>query len=388
MSKNDLDLKRMRFALLVLVFVLFLVPASLHSKSLKESPHGDRKKLPKGCESCHKGHGKPDTPMLTESRDVFCFECHGHFKSVEDARRKGALARDTKSADLQKEFEKPYHHPIEKTGIHTHNEVLPETDPSKPRHSECADCHHHHYTTQKNPLVGVRGISQNKASVQEVTFEYELCFKCHLSSANLPADQIGKMEAFDITNASFHPVVASGKNGDVPSLVAPLAATSVIKCTDCHNNDDARGPKGPHGSKYRYLLARNYTETDGTEGTFQYELCYSCHRRNSILGNESFQYHNLHISLVGASCKTCHNSHGSAKYTHLIDFDNSTVRPSSTGRLEFLDLGRRAGQCFLSCHGKDHNPGIYPSGQKSTIQKKTPGGDPGIPGFFNFQRFK
>jgi hypothetical protein len=303
-------------------------------------------------------------------------------------RKSGALGNDTKAADLQREFEKPYHHPIEKTGIHRYGETLPETDSKTERHSECEDCHHHHYVTEKEKIAGVKGVTMSKATVQEVSVEYELCFKCHLNSANLPADQIGKMELFNNVNASFHPVVTQGKNKSVPSLMNPLTPSSLIKCSDCHNNNDPRGPRGPHGSTYRYILTRNYTETDGTEGPFQYELCYGCHRRTSILANESFQYHSLHISNVGTSCRTCHNSHGSARYSHLVDFDNPTVRPSKSGRLEFVALGLRAGQCFLSCHGKDHDPGEYPMGQKKSPQQTTPTGPPSGPGFFNFPKFK
>ena len=373
---------------MISLFLIFiLVPGALYSKSLKESSHGDRRKLPKGCASCHKGHGKHNTPMLPENKDVFCFRCHGHDKNVQETRKKGDLGSDTKSADLQREFEKPYHHPIERTGIHRYNEPLPETDPAIQRHSECGDCHHHHYTTEKDKIGGVRGITMNGARVQDASFEYELCFKCHLNSANLPADQIGKLDAFDMRNASFHPVVAPGKNNTVPSLVNPLTPSSLIKCTDCHNNDDARGPRGPHGSKYRYMLARNYTETDGTEGPFQYELCYGCHRRSSILANESFQFHNLHISLGGVSCRTCHNSHGSARNTHLIDFDNnSSVRPAKSGRLEFIDLGQRAGQCFLNCHNKEHDSLDYPTAQMKPA--KTPAGPYTPPGFFNNRRLR
>lgn len=374
--------------MLSLFLILLLAPGSLYSMSLRESPHGDRKKLPHGCASCHMGHGKHNTPMLSENREAICFKCHGNSRSTDAARKKGDLGEDTKAANLQKEFEKPFRHPVERTGIHRYGETLPETDSTKERHCECADCHHHHYVTERNPIAGIRGTSMNGTKVEDVTLEYELCFNCHLNSANLPADQVGKMELFDITNRSFHPVEAQGKNSNVPSLIPPLTASSLIKCTDCHNNDDPRGPRGPHGSKYRYILARNYTETDGSEGPSQYELCYSCHRRSSILGNESFQYHSLHISSVGTSCKTCHDSHGSAQNTHLIDFDNSlSVRPSKSGRLEFMEIGHKAGRCYLNCHGKEHNPAEYPATTKS-FEKQSPMKSLDGPAFNNFQRFR
>lgn len=351
----------------------FLIPIPLYSKSIKDGPHGDKKKLPNGCGSCHKGHGKPNTPMLPEKKDVFCFRCHGKSKKAEETRKRGDLGKETKAANLEREFEKPYHHPVEKIGIHSYKETLPETDSSMPRHSECGDCHHHHYVTPENKMVGVRGINRHGSKVQSVNLEYELCFKCHSSSANLPANQTNKAELFDISNPSYHPVVAPGKNKDVPSLIRPLTISSLIKCTDCHNNDDLKGPRGPHGSIYRYILAKNFTETDGKEGPFQYELCYGCHRRMSILGDESFQLHSSHISSVGTSCRTCHNPHGGIRYTHLIDLDNPSIRPSSSGRLEFIDLGYRAGECFLNCHGKDHNPEVYPAIQKIPKVPPLPG---------------
>jgi hypothetical protein len=298
--------------------------------------------------------------MLPETRETFCYRCHGSSSVVEDTREQGDLAPGTEGDDLQKEFNKPFRHPVEKTGIHIYGEPVPETNPSAERHAECAYCHHHHYVTTENKTAGIKGVNSQGVRVDRITFEYELCFKCHSYSANLPADQKNKADQFNIANASYHPVVASGKNIDVPSLIPPLTVASLIKCTDCHNNDDPLGPKGPHGSVYRNLLAKNFNPADGSEGPFEYELCYSCHRRESILANESFFFHDLHLSVVGASCRTCHTLHGTPFNTHLIDFDNISVSPSGGGRREFVDLGTRAGQCYLTCHGRDHDPLSYP----------------------------
>ncbi len=345
----------------LLLMIVFLTPASLYSDSPRELSHASLSKLPRGCASCHRGHGKYNTPMLPASTEVFCFMCHGHIVNIQRAKQERYLAQDAKTTIIQREFEKPYHHPIERGGTHRYDEILPENNPALPRHVACGDCHHHHYVTKENKILGVKGVNMNGERVERISFDYELCFKCHSYSANLPADQINKAEIFNTSNPSYHPVIAPGKNNDVPSLSYPLTVSSLIKCTDCHNSDDPIGPKGPHGSKYRYLLSKNFTDTDGSEGEFQYELCYSCHSRSSILGDESFQFHRLHISTIGASCRTCHNPHGSRQYTHLIDFDNISIRLSSSGRLDFLDLGNRAGQCSLDCHGKDHNPAIYPT---------------------------
>jgi hypothetical protein len=46
----------------------------------------------------------------------------------------------------------------------------------------------------------------------------------------------------------------------------------------------------------------------------------------------------------------------------LIDFDRTIVGPSSSGMLEYQRLGVGTGTCYLTCHGKDHNPATYGSG--------------------------
>jgi hypothetical protein len=318
--------------------------------------------------------------MLSQEKDRFCFRCHGNRATTGFAWRNGEIGSDTVLLDIKREFEKLYHHPVEKTGVHAYRETLPETDPSMPRHAECVDCHHHHYVSKENKHLGLKGTDMRGARVLDIMNEYELCFNCHSYSANLPPDQSNKAELFYTSNPSYHPVISQGQNHSVPSLKLPLTETSLIKCTDCHGNDDPFGPKGPHGSKYRYLLKKNFRNYDSAEGETQYELCYSCHSRESILGNESFQYHNRHISEVGTSCRTCHNPHGSTQYAHLIDLNSISIRPSTeNGALNFRDLGYQAGECFLTCHGKDHNPanednptGIYPSATKSSTTRQNP----------------
>jgi predicted CXXCH cytochrome family protein len=334
--------------------------------------HSDKRALPMGCASCHKGHGMARTPMLPEARATFCFRCHGSEADVQQAKRKNFLGPEAGKADLRREFSKPFIHPLDEAGMHRPDEILPELDPSLPRHSACGDCHNHHFASKEKKLAGISGVDVNRIRVQQVQNEYEICFKCHGKSANLPGDQTDKSEEFTLSNPSYHPVLGPGKNQNMPSLISSLTPMSTIKCIDCHNNNDALGPRGPHGSVYRHLISRNYSESDGPEGAFQYALCYGCHRRTSILGNESFPLHRLHIVEKGASCKTCHDSHGSSINTHLIEFDTFIVRPNKSGRLQFIDVGPRAGQCFLSCHGRDHNPETYPGAFPMPTRKTDP----------------
>lgn len=367
MRKN----KNYLLSAIISMAVICTASSALCSKSFRETSHGNKTNLPKGCQSCHKGHGVFNTSMLPSTKDIFCFRCHGNSLNRETLRQEGVLPSDIFLQDIQREFEKTYRHPIEITGVHQYGEILPETDPSLPRHAECVDCHHHHYVTKENKHLGIRGTNVDGARVTSIISEYEVCFNCHSYSTNLPSDQTNKAGLFSISNPSFHPVVGQGKNNFVPSLQPPLTTASLIKCTDCHGNDDLLGPKGPHGSNYEHLLRRNFIATDGSEGSAQYALCYTCHARTSILSNEGFPLHNLHVAIVGTSCRTCHNPHGSMQYSHLIELNNTSISPSSSGALQFYDLGERAGDCFLSCHGRDHNPGSYPTAtQPLSIQRQ------------------
>ncbi len=339
--------------LFVILAILLSLPIStIYSQEFLKNSHLDKENLPKGCKSCHKGHGAFNTPMLSEKKDKFCFRCHGYYEKQAELKFQGYLREDIQLSNIEKEFEKPYHHPIEKTGIHKYNEILPEINPSMERHAECGDCHHHHYVKKSDVTYGIKGVDSQGAIVQQINNEYELCFKCHSNSANLPSEQTNKIIMFRLSNPSYHPIIGSGTNNDVPSLIPPLDSTSIIKCTDCHSN---------HGSDYENMLKRNFNKDDGlNESEDSYKLCYQCHNRNLILSNIGFLYHSLHISVVKASCRTCHNPHGSLQYTHLIDFSSPYISHSEKGYLNFLDLGNKTGQCSLKCHGKNHDAVIYP----------------------------
>ena len=136
----------------IILVISLLSPLSPYLSSAGESVHLDKTKLPKGCGSCHRGHGVFNTPMLREGRDVFCFRCHGSNSAVEEAKNEGYLARNVDVADIQREFNKPYRHPVEITGVHTRYENIPETNRSAERHAECVDCHHHHYASKDNKI--------------------------------------------------------------------------------------------------------------------------------------------------------------------------------------------------------------------------------------------
>jgi predicted CXXCH cytochrome family protein len=339
-----------------------------------------------GCQSCHQNHGASDKGWLIRagdgaSDDEVCLRCHN-----------GTVARQ----DIRAEVQKPVGHAARPGGPSGHDPSegrpgsrfrLPEASAAAARHATCADCHAPH-ASQARPavapfasgaLAGVWGIDRNGARVETVRYEYEVCFKCHGDSANQPqarasgtaeplrrrVPDVNLRRAFDPASPSFHPVEAPGRNADVPSLIAPLTAASIIYCSDCHASDRlaSGAPRGPHGSTYPHLLERNYATADHTpESPGAYALCYKCHARDVLLSDRSsFNLHRKHVVEQSAPCSACHNSHGvssqngtPANNAHLVDFDVSIVKGTARGPEQYAGAGYRSGSCTLSCHGKEH----------------------------------
>ena len=319
-----------------------------------------------GCANCHANHQSGGGQILLQDSTLEqnCLVCHN-----------GLTAKKNVASD----FQKPSIHPITlNSAAHTATE-----DPINPkeRHVVCADCHNPHATTTATataPNVSgaislVTGITAAGGVIKPAMREYEVCFRCHAdSTARGPATvarqfaQTNTRLQFSTANQSFHPVEAAGRNtASVPSLVAPWTVSSVTYCTDCHNSD--QGPKaggsgasGPHGSIYAPILERNLVVTDNqSESPSTYALCYKCHSRNSILADQSFRYHRVHVVDKQTACTTCHDSHGVANAPHLINFNTSYVTPSYNGRLEYLSTGKYKGTCSLTCHGVDHKAKSY-----------------------------
>ncbi len=352
---------KIRFILGLLVFLI-----SASSFAASTPTHLDRKNMPMGCASCHVGFD-----FSNGGGSYKCITCHGSAGAVTTSLQ----FRPVQAKDVSKEFTKNYRHPsFSKNNIHNAREVLPEREPSIPRHAECADCHSPHYVSSNNPYAGLKGKKTGNFNAP-ITKEYELCYLCHAESANLPVKSTNKRAEFSINNPSFHPVEGEGKNLAVISLMRPYREKkietndiSVIKCSDCHGSENPNSPRGPHGSKYQGLLVDNFDTGDNVvENAFTYALCYRCHKRSSIMGNESFPQHSRHIAGErnfkggGTSCHTCHTSHGSVENRYLIRFNRDYVTENSAGKLKFVEKGTYSfhGECWLSCHGVDHNPKIY-----------------------------
>ena len=320
-----------------------------------------------GCESCHATHKAGSKPRLLISSAVEqnCLNCHN--------------GGTTASKNVAADFQKLSIHPITLNSA-AHSPVEDPVNPPE-RHVVCADCHNPHSAKKRTavapnvtgPLGGVTGVTAAGGVITPALKEYEVCFRCHADSlargpATVPRQYLetNTRLQFSPGNQSFHPVEGAGKNvGNVPSLISPWTTASLTYCTDCHNSDQSpaaggNGPNGPHGSIYRPILERNLDLTDNqSESPTAYALCYKCHSRTSILGNQSFSFHQQHIVNDQTACTTCHDSHGVATAAHLINFNTLYVTPGSNGRLEYLSTGNSSGVCSLTCHGKDHNAVKY-----------------------------
>ena len=319
-----------------------------------------------GCENCHNPHTAGGKYYLKNylAEEVNCLVCHN-----------GNVA----GSNIEIELSKPYlHHLYSYQLVHEASE-----DPLVlTMHAECEDCHNPHAVNNAQAsapdvsgrLQGVKGITMGGTPVEPALYEYEICFRCHGDSPGKPAgitsrliEQNNTRLEFNPGNPSYHPVAAAGQNTDVPSLISPdYTESSLIYCTDCHASDGPAAPEGPQGSNWQGLLKYRYETADYTsESPENYALCYSCHSRNSILGDESFSYHNKHIVEYQSPCNSCHDPHGisstqgnATNHSHLINFDLNIVSNNGMSIVQFVDTGYESGYCLLRCHGKGHGIGM------------------------------
>lgn len=322
------------------------------------------------CAACHRPHAAPHPERLLaqEAEPANCTVCHD-----------GSLA----GKNVDAEFLKPSRHPIESSQW-THDPA--ENPLTMKRHVSCADCHNAHAVTSvprvppavSGRLADVPGVTLNGSPLTRSNFEYEVCFKCHgVSQATTSgiARQSGTRNVrvkSDPNNASFHPLAAPGRNPAILGLEAGYSASSIISCTSCHNNEEwtssGGNPRGPHGSRFEPILGWQYLTNDLTPESYQnYGLCYQCHNQSFLINDRAHTFpHSTHVVADQAPCAACHDAHGSRQNAHLVDFmlrdrtGRAVVTPSRTQkRLEYTSLGAGHGQCYLECHGVNHEPKQY-----------------------------
>jgi len=340
-----------------------------------------------GCAICHKVHSAPRPQQLLRfpGNDTNCLNCHD-----------GTVAR----TNILSEINKLSGH---RTGLLNREHDPAERDLTMPPHAVCADCHDPHASRPDPPVRvrgsipvlsdgatrGARGITIAGAPTKKATFVYEICFRCHADNASRIRSTVVRWvqesntrREFQPFNPSFHPVTSPRANPDVVSLIPLWNTGTVMSCTDCHSSENAKsvgggGPNGPHGSRYQPLLNQRYETRDlSVESAQSYALCYQCHDRTSILRDDSFSLHRLHIVVARTPCAVCHDPHGipagsgpSDGHTNLINFDRFVVRPVQTAGgllpVRYQDTGKYTGNCTLQCHGVTHinlgyGPGAAP----------------------------
>ena len=332
------------------------------------------------------------TPLSTVSQNA-CANCHDQHNAVGKLRLLKSAAEENNCLDchngnvaaknIQAQFAKINKHNVAGyLGIHDPVEATSVTT----KHVECQDCHNPHASnaaTAAAPFVngfnrGVSGINQSGTAVAVATNTYEICYKCHAGNSLTPANfprvlvQNNVRLEFATNNPSFHPVVGARNNPDVvPNLLPPNTATTVLYCTSCHASDGTGSPAGPHGSTFPHILKLQFNTISYANGinvpesAQNYALCYSCHNRTNILaGTNSFVKHPKHTAKV--SCNVCHDPHGisstqgtSVNHSNLINFRTDIITPDRNGILKYVDTGLRTGECYLTCHGRDHSPRTY-----------------------------
>lgn len=388
------------------------------------------------CMHCHQSHSSPLLSLLRGNVEEYtCVSCH---REIGTSPESGASisARDIYSCLINSPeatvglpgFEATrtvwYKHPVlEISGKHTLMELFDSTEAAEiqnspqSRHAECSDCHNPHHaqmtTTRTAPvapqsLIGISGVQviyttdttiPNYSFIPYnvgITYQYELCFKCHSSFAKSAygSDLAAVMSP---NNASYHPVVSIGKNQTsymANNLLPPYTTTSQIYCTDCHSCSDTTGPLGPHGSQFPFILKANYrfelkeTTTSDDFNLNDFALCFNCHRSapyedatGQQRSDSNFRFHGYHLRRLyndpagglsggiltpgagkgNAICRECHyNPHGSGN-ERLVNFAPNVLGPNGEigGATWTKKTDTTPGACNLKCHGKVHNPLTY-----------------------------
>ncbi len=239
------------------------------------------------CAACHRVHTARGWELRQSwPEEAVCLTCHN-----------GTGA----STDVSGSFLESYRHSIQgSAGLHITNEGDPQRFQGAYRHVECEDCHDPHNSASGlhpvgsnyagNVLQGAWGIGVSNGPagavpgysiVYNLTYEYQLCLKCH-SSWSSPGAGTDVSVEFNPSNLSHHAVEGVGRNQ--PGAANPNFALtftslwgpqSTVACSDCHGSANPGDPKGPHGSARAWLLRGNETG-QGTAAVF----CYNCHRRD------------------------------------------------------------------------------------------------------------
>jgi len=274
-------------------------------------------------------------------------------------------------------------------------------------------------TTRTGGAYNVIRVGYTKVAGESTTRQYQVCLKCHTGyawgtgtppraqSAGTPLGgfwrQTDVAVDFDPVNYSYHPLFQRGRNqppagknptnwdgtaangnkaattaagGTNPntrldnSFVDGWGTQSLVECTDCHDHPTpSSGPKGPHGSAYKWLLkgldpditvklANNTViypnRTGGTSGGAPFSstaFCANCHR-GDVYRVSSAQYPTTKYGSLG---RFDHFSVGDAQCVPSVPQDADGLGTFWPNSCMNCHGGDRAG----AIHGTSRGVGIY-----------------------------
>jgi predicted CXXCH cytochrome family protein len=183
---------------------------------------------------------------------------------------------------------------------------------------ECTKCHGIHSSNHRQLLIKT---------------EKQLCFSCH-------EDTKAELDKFKYIHK---PVVDR-------------------QCSECH---------APHGSDYFRLLIEKYTpEFYAPFNISNYNLCFSCHRKDIVLvketekltefrnGKTNLHYRHVNMPDRGRTCRACHATHASDEPKHIRE-----KFPFGSMKIPIQYEKTETGGSCLGCHdrrGYDRvNPVVY-----------------------------
>jgi len=340
------------------------------------------------CSNCHAAHNAQlPVRLLTQTKEEdVCFVCHN-----------GNVVRPPEP-NIQADFMAPMVsiHPLSDVPFTrmllpplmgaiagTHQPNIIETGPIVTRHVECVDCHNAHAgKSEVVNVVGISGISWSGVKENPVTQKEHLCFKCHGANPNpgtLRPKTIPRVfneedvrKEFALTNPTYHPLLGASTQGSLSLLPPWIIGTPALRGSPS-NVFKLKNPKDPcgichitkpHGSPNPALLNLKMAIVDGSPNSLTtYELCYSCHDMNIIIGATAFVEHNEHVVSEMVSCMTCHTPHGSSTAAgalitnsrRLVNFNTNEAKPVGALPVAWTGTGNNMGTCTLICHGETHN---------------------------------
>ncbi|MFN8589662.1 MAG: cytochrome c3 family protein [Candidatus Eisenbacteria bacterium] len=154
-------------------------------------------------------------------------------------------------------------------------------------------------------------------------------------------------------------------------------------CMRCHGDG--------HGNTRAAMLLNTYVLTDNTSYVASnYNLCWGCHTEAKVINsyNHFADLHKKHTKEKRVPCYVCHDNHGpyDAGERGLINFayaqSHGTTITFSAGRTAstafYISADTTRGYCYMSCHGKNHNPQSYSRTRTGSAMPEAGDGGDGV----------